>query len=414
MSTFLIIGGGIIGTTTAYYLAKAGADVTLVEKGEIAAGSSYGNAGLICPCHSHPIPAPGVLTQGLKWLLDPESPFYIKPRLSPELAQWLWQFQRFCTIEASHRAIPLLRDMQRNSLKLYEEIIAEEAIECAFEKKGGLTLFRTEKGLENGRHEVEGMNGFGLDMELLPNTTAVRNIEPNIDPSVIGGIHYREDAHINPAQFVFGLGQKLQAAGVKLMTQTEVLGFDGDSRRITAVRTTKGKLTPKQIILASGAWSTQLAHQAGVRILMEPAKGYSITIKRPTNYLHTHLHLFESSMAVTPMGDTIRFAGTLELAGFDFSINQRRVNAIRRGAHSYLQGLEGQEIVEIWGGMRPCAPDGLPYIGRTYKYNNLIIATGHAMLGMAMGPVTGKLVSQIACGEQPLLNIAAFAADRFG
>lgn len=413
MSDILIIGGGIIGVSTAYFLAREGASVTLIEKGDIAAGSSHANAGLLCPCHSHPIPVPGVLTQGLKWMLDPESPFYIRPRANLNLAKWLWRFQSFCNEEASNRAVPLLRDMQRSSQKLYQTLIEEEGIDCNFEKKGGVTLFRTEKGLEKGRHEVEEMTGFGLDMVLLPDATAVRELEPNIDPSVVGGVHYREDAHVNPLLFVRSLAEKAQALGANVQTGTEVLGFDTVDGKITAVRTTQGKFTPQQIVLATGVWSTALAKQIGVSILMEPAKGYSITIKRPPNYLHTHLHLAEAKMAVTPMGETIRFAGTLELAGLDFSINQRRVNAIRRNANLYLKDLEGQEVLEIWGGMRPCTPDGLPYIGRTRRYNNLIMATGHAMLGMSMGPGTGKLVAEIACEKRPFLNTAAFAPDRF-
>lgn len=413
MTDILIIGGGIIGVTAAYFLAEAGAEVTLVEKGDIAAGSSYGNAGLICPCHSEPIPRPGVLTQGLKWLLDAESPFYIKPRLDPDLIRWLWRFQAHCHETAVQRAIPHLRDMQRESLHLYQHLIAQAEIECDFEKKGGLTLFRTEAGLAQGQHEVAAMRQFGLQMALLPDAAAVRALEPNIHPNVVGGIHYQEDAHINPARFVYGLAAAARAQGATLLTQTEVLGFDVSERGIRAVRTSAGQYKPQQIILAAGAWSTAMARPLGVAIPMQPAKGYSLTLTRPPNFLHTHLHLAEAKVAVTPMGRQVRLAGTLELAGFDLSINQRRVMAIGRAANDYLVGLENQEPVEIWRGLRPCPPDGLPYIGRPRQHPNLIIATGHAMLGMSMGPVTGKLVAQIACGETPSLDLAPFAPDRF-
>ena len=413
MTDILIIGGGIIGVTAAYFLADAGVNVTLVEKGDIAAGSSYGNAGLICPCHSEPIPRAGVLTQGLKWLLDAESPFYIKPRLDPELVRWLWHFQAHCNETAVHRAIPLLRDMQRESLRLYQTLIAQEQIECDFEKKGGLTLFRTQAGLEKGQHEVEKMRRFGLNMELLPEAAAVRALEPNIHPSIVGGIYYLEDAHINPARFVYALAEAAQAKGVTLLTDTEVLGFDVGKRGITAVRTSRGKLAAQQIVLAAGAWSTPIARQLGLAIPMQPAKGYSLTLPRPTNFLHTHLHLAEARVAVTPMGSLLRLAGTLELAGFDLAINQRRVNAIRRAANDYLVGLENQEPVEIWRGLRPCPPDGLPYIGRTTRHPNLIIATGHAMLGISMGPVTGQLVAQLACDQQTTLDLTPFSPDRF-
>jgi D-amino-acid dehydrogenase len=413
MTDILIIGGGIIGVTAAYFLAEAGADVTLVEKGDIAVGSSYGNAGLICPCHSEPIPRPGVLTQGLKWLLDAESPFYIKPRLSPDLVAWLWRFQAHCNETAVQRAIPLLRDMQRQSLRLYQVLIAQEQIDCDFEKKGGLTLFRSEAGLAKGHHEVEAMGRFGLQMELLPDAAAVRALEPNIHPDIAGGIYYQEDAHINPARFVYAMAERAQAKGATLLTGTEVLGFDMGERGITAVRTSRGKLATQQIVLAAGAWSTPIARQLGLAIPMQPAKGYSVTLPRPANFLHTHLHLAEAKVAVTPMGSLLRLAGTLELAGFDLTINQRRVNAIRRAANDYLVGLENQGPVEIWRGLRPCPPDGLPYIGRTSRHPNLIIATGHAMLGISMGPITGQLVAQLACGEPTTLDITSFSPDRF-
>ena len=414
MSDILIIGGGVVGVTAAYFLAEAGVNVTLVEKGEIAAGSSYGNAGLICPGYSDPVPMPGVLTQGMKWMLDAESPFYIKPRLSPDLAAWLWRFQQYCNEKALHRAVPLLRDMQRASLAIYQQLVSGEKLDCDFERKGGISLYRTEKGLEKGRHMVEEMSQFGLTLELLPTAEAVRAVEPLVHPSVIGGVLSPEDAHVNPARFVNAMVAAARARGARILTHAEVMGFDTGSAGITAVRTTSGKFTPKQVVLAAGAWSTPVAKGLGVNIPMEPAKGYSVTIKRPfPTYLSRHLHLAEAKVAVTPMGSLLRFAGTLELAGFDFSINQRRVDAIVRAADSYLTGLDNKETVEVWRGMRPCSPDGLPYIGRTNTYRNLVVATGHAMLGVSMGPVTGKLVAQVVQEERPLLDITAFAPERF-
>ncbi|MBT4841488.1 MAG: FAD-dependent oxidoreductase, partial [Anaerolineae bacterium] len=199
----LIIGGGIIGVSAAYFLSQQGVKVTLIEKGDICAGSSYGNAGLICPCLSTPMPAPGVLTQGLKWLLNPESPFYIKPRLDPDLLRWLWHFQAHSNKAFVQRATPILRDMQRSSLQLFRDLIEQEKISCDFEQAGGLALFRTERGFAHGQDEVEEMQDFGLEMELL-NGDAVRELEPLVHPDIIGGIYYQEDAHINPALFVDG------------------------------------------------------------------------------------------------------------------------------------------------------------------------------------------------------------------
>ncbi len=410
----LVIGGGVIGVSTAYYLARAGVAVTLVEKGGVAAGSSYGNAGLICPCHSVPICRPGVLTRGLAWMLDPESPFYIRPRLDTGLVAWLWRFRRHCSRAAVDRAIPLLRDMQRESLRLYREVVANEGLDCDFEAAGGLTVFSTPSGLDGGRREVETMARFGIPMELLPDPEAVREVEPAVGAEVVGGIRYPEDAHVDPARFVQGLADAARAAGAVLHTDTEVLGFAVEDDAIARVRTSGGDFVPRQVVLAAGAWSTPLARRLGLRIPMQPAKGYSITLPRPEGFLRTHVHMAEAKVIATPMGSRMRLAGTLELTGFDSSINTRRVGAIRRAARRHLTGLEATDREEeVWSGLRPCSPDGLPYLGRSPSRPNLVVATGHAMLGMSMGPVTGRLAAQIVSERTTSLDVTAFAPERF-
>jgi D-amino-acid dehydrogenase len=409
----LIIGGGIIGISAAYYLAREGIAVTLIEKGEIGSGSSYGNAGLLCPCHSTPMAMPGVLTQGLKWLLDGESPFYIKPRLDRDLLNWLWRFRSYCNQAALETAVPLLRDMQRASLTLYRELIAQEQIACHFEQKGGLALFRTAAGLQHGQHEAEQMRQFGLQMTLLDGAAA-RALEPAIHPAVLGAVHYEEDAFLTPHLFLNGLAQAAAAHGALILPQTEVLGFEREKGRITAVNTTRGGMRAAQLLLAAGVWSAPLARDLGLHFPLQPAKGYSITVPRPAKSPRKYLYLGEAKVAVTPMGRRLRFAGTLELAGFDFTINQRRVNAILRAAGQYLVNGAQQEVVEIWRGMRPCSPDGLPFIGRSRAVTNLVIGTGHAMLGMSMGPVTGKLLGEIVQEKTPSIPLHPFRVERFG
>ncbi|MCP4360548.1 MAG: FAD-dependent oxidoreductase [Chloroflexi bacterium] len=413
MSDILIIGGGVIGVTAAYFLARKGVSVTLIEKAEIAAGSSYGNAGLVCPCHSVPLPAPGVLTQGIKWLFDPESPFYIKPRLDMDLLVWLRHFQSFSNRKAFDRAVPLLRDLQRASLDLYQTIIEQENLTCHFEKSGGFMLYRTSTGFEHGQKETAALQTHGLQMKLLTGDE-VRQREPLTHQAVVGGIYYKEDAHLTPDLFVKGLAKAAQTEGVNLLTQTELLGFETDGNRITVVNSTRGTFQPKQVVLTAGVWSSLLVRQLGLKLPMQPAKGYSVTIKRPSPSPQTYLYLGESKVVVTPMGPHLRFAGTLELAGYDLSINQRRVNALLRAVDDYVIGLEEKEIVEIWRGLRPCSPDGLPYIGRSAAFNNLLVAAGHGTLGLSMGPITGQLIAELALGERSSLNMAAFAMERFG
>ncbi len=409
----LIIGGGVVGVSAAYYLARAGAAVTLVEMGELCNGSSWGNAGMVCPCHSTPVPGPGVLAQGFRWMFNPESPFYLRPRLDAGFAAWLWRFSRFCNAGAQARAIPLLRDLQRRSLALYQELIAAEGLACDFEKAGGLELFLTEEKFVHAAHEVEKMRGFGLEWEWL-GREAVHALEPAAHPDVVGGIYYRGDAHLNPAKFVEGLAEAAKNYGAQILTGTEVTDIQREGHRVHGVATPRGWIQPREVVLAAGAWSGVLARKLGIKMPMQAGKGYSITMQRPAKGPRLPLHLAEARMAITPMGGWLRFAGTMELAGIDTSINQRRVDAVLRNGKKYLVDLGEPVVGKIWGGMRPLAPDGMPYLGRSREVTNLIAATGHGMLGVSLGPVTGLLVKQIVFGEPVELGVEALEVGRFG
>ena len=409
----LIIGGGVIGVSTAYVLAKSGVRTTLIERGDICSGSSHGNAGLICPCHSTPVPGPGVLSQGMRWMLNPESPFYIHPRLDFEFFSWLLKFRKYCNEESQQGAIPVLRDMQRASLALYQDWLRDNHIEADFEKRGGLELFLTEKKLNHGRHEVDRMRNHGIQMRLL-NRDEVHTLEPALSPDVIGGIYYEEDAHIDPAKFVHRLAKAAADAGAEILDGTSVDGLVLTANRIRGVRTPKGEFTAKEIVVAAGAWSTPLLKGIGLRLAMQPGKGYSITMTKPEVCPKIPLHLAEARMAITPIGDTLRFAGTMELAGLQLAANERRLNAIRRGGYQYLATREKLDEREIWSGLRPIPPDGMPYIGRVPGIDNLTIATGHAMLGVSMGPITGHLIAEVLHHTPPSIPLDAFRINRFG
>lgn len=409
----VVIGGGVIGVCSAYYLARAGWDVTLVEKGDICAGSSYGNGGLVVPSHSVPLAAPGVWLKGLRWMLSPESPFYIKPRLSPELMSWLWHFRRFCNPEHVRRALPVIRDLSYASLALFRELAAIEGFEFGYHQDGVLAIFRTEKGYEEGLKEARLLSEGGVATKVL-DAAAAGALEPGLAPGVVGGILFPEDAHLIPDVFVRGLAAIVERMGVRLRTGTEVLGFRSAGQRIVAVETTRGDLQAGEVVLAAGAWSPGLAAALKLHVPIQPAKGYSITYRRPPGGPRLPLILGEARVGVTPMGQTLRLAGTLELAGLDLTINRRRVKAIVRSAGPYLVGAGDLELLEIWRGLRPCTPDGLPIIGRSPRFENLILATGHAMIGLSLGPVTGKVVAQVAAAEPPLVDVRALRPERFG
>lgn len=408
----LVIGGGVIGACVAYYLREQGRSVTLVEKDEICAGASHGNVGLIAVGHAIPLAAPGVLTQGLKWLLDRGSPLYIKPRLNLDLVRWLLGFQSACTEEQLQRTIPVLLDLGRRSLALFDELIARENLDCGYQRQGRLFLFTNQSSFQANIEEAFLLRGHGVESVVLDNAGA-RQMEPSVSSAVVGGIYLPDYANLVPGQFVRELAGVIEERGGRLRTHTEVIGFETTGRRISAVVTTRGTFQADQIVLAAGAWSPIVARDLKLRLPIQPAKGYSLTYKRPSNGPRLPLSLSESKVAVAPMGDMLRCSSTLELAGFDASINEHRLAATRQATREYLSGLENLELIEVWRGFRPLTPDTLPIIGRSPTYENLIVATGHGMLGVTHGPITGRLVSQTMARETPDLDLWPLRVNRF-
>ena len=408
----LVIGGGVIGVAAAYYLAVQGRSVTLIEKDDICAGSSHGNAGLIANGFAIPMAAPGVLRQGLKWLLDAESPFYIKPRLDRDLISWLWQFRGACNEKQMRQSIAVLLSLGQASFDLFDELLAKEELEFGYDRKGRLILFTSEAAFEKAVPDAVLLREYGVDSTML-DADGVRKIEPNVQPVVTHGIYSADYGHLIPDRFVHELARVAEDRGVNFITDTAVLGFETAGRQITSLITSQGAFTPDQVVLAAGAWSPVLARNLKLRIPIQPAKGYSVTYKRPSTSPRLPLSLSERKIAITPMGDMLRFTSTLELAGYDPSINQRRLAAIRRAIQEYLPGMEELEQTADWSGFRPATPDDLPIIGRSEAFENLILATGHGTLGMTHGLITGKLVSQIIVDERPSIDLAPLRVERF-
>lgn len=408
----LIIGGGCIGTCSAYFLAKKGKHVTLVEQGRIGEGCSYGNAGVIALHHIIPLAAPGVMMQGLKWMSNPESPFYIKPRFDLKLFGWLWKFALACREAPTHKAMPVMRSLTQASMDLYDELAANDGAAFHFKHKGSIMLFKNPTKYQSACEEFRHVKQYGVESKPL-DLAGVRELEPNAGPRIAGGIYCPQDGHLNPSEFLKQLAQRAEQQGATISTSTEVLGFETRDGRISNVQTTRGDFVPEQVVLAAGSWSVGLASQLQLDLPIQPAKGYSITMKTAERDNAMPLLLSESKVIVTPMGGILRFAGTLELAGMDFSITQRRVRAVQRAVGEYLTGMDKFELQEIWRGLRPASADGLPIISRSQRWTNLVIATGHGMQGIALGPLTGKLVAQLICGETPSVDMAALNASRF-
>ena len=411
----LIVGGGAIGVCSAYYLNAAGREVALVDKGDICSGCSYGNGGLVVPSHSIPLSAPGVVSQSLKWMLNPDSPFYIKPRLDRDLISWLWHFRRACNETHVARATPVIRAMNMASVALFEEMAAIEGMDFGFEKKGTITAYRTERGLAKAVKDARFLSEVGVETRVL-DADEIVGLNPGVRIRAIGGIFFSQDAHLVPHRFVRGLAEYVDGKGVRIHRETEVLGFEILRGRVVAVKTTRGDFQAEHIILAGGSWSPVIADDLHINLPIQPAKGYSITFKRPDVCPTTPFSLGEAKVGITPMGDMLRFAGTLELAGLDFSINERRVQAILKAVPEYFPDLSPDylDMTEIWCGLRPCTPDGVPFLGRAPGVENVIVAAGHAMIGISLGPITGKLVAELISDEVPSIDLSAMKVDRFG
>lgn len=411
-----IIGGGAIGLWAAYALrqrergvrGEGRRSIVVLDKGEIGAACSLGNAGYVSPSHVIPLAAPGVVTQGLRWLLDPESPFYVRPRLDLGLARWLWRFMRSSTADHVRRAGPLLADLGLRSAAHYAALA--DTLDIGFAPSGLLMLHRDAAA---NHTLVEHARRAGLDVDVL-DAASVQDLEPTAAPG-LGGVFFPQDAVVDPERMTTALHRRLEANGVRFLPHTEVTGFAVREGRIHAIETTRGDIEAREVVLAAGSWSTDLGRSLGLRLPVQPAKGYSITIPPDGPSPRLPVLLTEAKVAVTPLPEgRLRFAGTLELAGLDASINERRVRAILRAVPDYLRlSPIDAEPADAWVGFRPCTPDGLPFIGRAQAVSNLTVATGHAMLGITLAPATGDLVAALVAGEPPPFDPTPFRLDRF-
>ena len=411
-SDVLVVGGGVVGICTAYSLAERGVRTTLLERGEICSGASHGNGGWIFPSDSAPIPGPGVIREALPWLLDPESPLYIRPRPSLALLSWLWRFRGACNETAMRRSFRLRRALSLESLERYAQLAELPNVAFGFQRRGLLLAYRNPGALREAEQEMALLEAEGGSVKRLGPAELCQRI-PTLAPDLAGGIELPLDAHITPGDFVRGMAVEVERRGVVIETNTEVLGLEWSRRSPVRVRTTRGDVTADEVVLAAGAWTAEIARGVGLRLPVEPAKGYSVSVERPAGHPELPVMLSEAKVGVTPMGEQLRIAGTLELAGLDLRVNRRRLDAILRAVRTYMPALPTTPTVEVWRGLRPLTPDDLPILGRPTGTTGLILATGHGMSGISQGPMTGELIAQIVTGEKPALDLEPFSPDRF-
>lgn len=407
-----MVGGGIIGVCAAYYLAKRGHRVTLVERADLAAGASSGNAGIIAIGHP-PMPRPGLVRQVLRWMLDGGSPLYLPPRFDLELFRWFWAFRGACTEEHFRRCMAILSELGRKTRGCFEEILAEEPMECAYHREGWREVFRSEEAMAAGHEHADLIREHGFEVEVLEGPELMRR-EPALKEGVVGGFHYAESSFTDPHVFLVQLAKRAEAHGATVRTNAEVVKLLTEGGKTTGVRLVSGEsLEADTVVLATGIWATGMARQIGVDIPMQAGKGYHRNVTRPSPCVSVATVLAEKHVAVTPMGDVLRLSGTVEFSGINERLVQRRLDMLGEAARIYLRGLGETRTVSEWCGLRPCTADGLPVVGWAPRVGGVFIATGHARMGFALAPVTGLLVSECILDGTPSLDISALDAGRF-
>ena len=407
----VVLGGGVVGVACALELARRGRGVTVVERDRIGSGCSHGNAGWLTPSLALPLPAPGVVRKALGWLLDADSPFYIQPRFDFELFGWLLRFWASTGRARFERGVEALVGLSRWSCAAWAELAAHGA-EFGYRPVGMISIFEHPEALAAARAGIELVGRFGVPHEVW-SAEEVREREPAVAGPVAGAYFFPEDAHCEPHLAVAALAEEARRAGVVFLEQTEAFGVEREGDLVRRVLTTRGPIGARDIVLATGAWSKSFGRRLGLRIPVLGAKGYTLIVPRLERQPVRSLMLAERKVAIVPHQATLRLSGTLELVDEDLSITHRRVDGIVRAVRGMVPLPDPLPVVELWRGLRPCTPDGLPMIGRARGHRNVWLATGHQMTGLKTSPGTGRLLAELMDGAAPSFDPAPFRADRY-
>ena len=410
-----IIGGGIIGLSCAYYLQKEGNEVTVIDSGDITNGCSFGNMGYISPSHFIPLATPGIVMQGIKWMLNSSSPFYIKPRLNWDLMRWGLTFYKSANNKTLQQNTPHLNNLLQLSRQLLNDFKTDFGDTFSFTEKGCWMLYKNEKTGDHEKHMAEQANKFGLKT-INCNSAQVQQYEKEVEVNIAGGILYLDDCYVDPADLMKVLYRYLKDKGIIFKLNSKVTGFEKLDKKITAVVTDKEKIISDEIVIANGSWIPEVSKLLGIKTLLQPGKGYSFSYAQLQKNLTYPSILVDDRVATTPYDRELRIGGTMELNGHNDTILPKRVMSIYHAFKKYYPGMNIQspDLQKTWFGYRPVTPDGVPYIGRHTAFNNLSYAGGHAMLGVSAATGTGKLITEIINNKKPTIGVEAFSPNRFG
>ncbi|MFZ1705946.1 MAG: FAD-dependent oxidoreductase [Saprospiraceae bacterium] len=411
----LVIGAGVVGLHIAYYLQQAGEEVVIIDKDNADNNCSFGNAGYISPSHFIPLATPGIVWQGLKWMMDSTSPFYIKPRFNGNLIKWAYHFYKCASSKTVNENAPHLYNLLKLSRSLTIDLHAQLGQSFDLWLDGCLMLY-TQK--ETERHEKElaylaekeyGMNVPILDFNML------QKMDGLISKNVIGATYYELDCHLHPRQMMERLKANLLSKGVQFCLQEDVLEFEKSGQKVSYVISQNRRIAVNNLIIAAGSWSSLLSEKLGISLLLEAGKGYSYTYKNQENNIKYPSILVDHRVAMTPFGKDLRVGGTMELGGLNLKISSKRIPPIIDATNHYFDqlNLPIPSMDEVWAGLRPVSPDGLPYIGKDDHHDNVFVACGHAMIGISSAAATGHLLTQMILGQKTDIEMNAFRVNRF-
>lgn len=411
-SDVLILGGGVIGLSCALALLRQGASVRVLDRGTPGCGASHGNCGTLTPSHAIPLTVPGMPWRALRWMLRRDAPLYVSPRPDWERWRWLLGFARRCNLAAAESTAIARAAILQRSWRLLPRLLVEEGIDCEYAASGNLYVYRDARTLAHDQSEIGWLHRLGIAAAALSGTE-VERMEPALLPGVVGGVLHADDAQLRPDRLVEGLARRVRERGGTIESGTAIHGFGHAGDHIDSVQTSAGAFSGERIVMALGAWTARIASMLDMQVPVQPGKGYSITMSRPDPCPRHALVLREPSVCVTAWESGYRLGSTMEFSGYDETLNRTRLDALRRGAAAYLREPVGAELREEWWGWRPMSIDELPLIGPVRRWNNLVLATGHGMLGVSMSAATGELVASLIAGTAPMLDPLPYAPQRF-
>ena len=408
----LILGGGVIGLACAHYLVQAGRSVRVLERGRVGAATSHGNCGTITPSHAPPLAAPGMIAKGLQWMLRPDAPLYIKPRMDLSLACWLLRFAARCNPDDWRHSAIAKGELLQASRRLLESLIRDHGLDCEFQASGLRYVYRSERAFAQDCADLPGLLEFGIQSQVLDGA-ALAVDEPALLPGMAGAIHFPGDAHLRPDRFTSELARVVREQGGIIEEQVVVSGVSLEKGRVQSVATSNGKRHGRDVLVALGPWSAPMLAKLGLQLPVQPGKGYSITYSRPSLVPKIPLVLREHSVCVTAWDSGFRLGSTMEFSGYDPSLNRIRLDALERAASQYLRQPTGPEKCEEWYGWRPMTYDDLPIMGRAPGHENLWLATGHGMMGMGLSAISGQLLADLITGREPSVDPKPSSPARF-